>query len=407
MKNKILSVLLSVAIAFALWLYVVNVISPQSDGNFKNVPVTLQNENILAERGLMITSVTPSMELRLQGNRTDLIKLNSSNITVLANISTIEAPGSFQLNYSVSYPGNISNAAVSVIGSNPALIELTVENRVTKTVPVVVDYGDTQVPEGFIADKENIELDYESIEISGPESVVKTIDRAVIDIDLSNQSETLLGQFDYLLCDAAGEPANAELITTNAESVNLTLKVQRVKEIDLVVEVIEGGGATGLTSTITVEPAKILVAGSEKLLENMDKLELGTINLGEMLEDGELTFPIALPEGISNQTGIAEAKVTVQLGNLKTKTLNVTTIRPMRVPAGMSVDVITKALEVTLRGPEALINSITAEDITVDVDFSGVQPGTATVKADITVSDAYEGVGALGLYSVSATVKKG
>ena len=71
MKNKVLGVLLSLVIAFGLWLYVVTVVSPGSDETYYNIPVTLQNENILKERGLMLTSDYPTVSLRLEGNRTD------------------------------------------------------------------------------------------------------------------------------------------------------------------------------------------------------------------------------------------------------------------------------------------------------------------------------------------------
>jgi YbbR domain-containing protein len=231
MKNKVISILVAVALAFVFWLYVVTVVSPESSETYYNIPVALQNETILSERGLMITSDDPSVDLRLRGNRTDLIELNSGNITVIANVASIETPGTHKLNYSVSYPGNISG--ISVAKSDPAMIELKVEPKVKKNVPVVLDYGESKVPDGLIADKENVELDFQNIEISGPQSVVDKITKALIKIDLNKQSQTLVGKFDYLLCDDNNTPIDAKLVTTNAEAVNLTLKVHRVKEIDL------------------------------------------------------------------------------------------------------------------------------------------------------------------------------
>ena len=140
MKNKVLGVLLSLIIAFGLWLYVVTVVSPGSDATYYNIPVTLQNENILKERGLMITSEYPSVNLRLEGNRTDLSKLNSGNITVLANVAGILAPGTHFLDYSESYPGDIAGNSVAVLNKDPELIVLKVEKRITKPVPVVIQY---------------------------------------------------------------------------------------------------------------------------------------------------------------------------------------------------------------------------------------------------------------------------
>ena len=56
MKNKVLMGLLSFVIASGLWIYVVTVVSPESEATFYNVPVVLSNESVLNEKGLMIVS---------------------------------------------------------------------------------------------------------------------------------------------------------------------------------------------------------------------------------------------------------------------------------------------------------------------------------------------------------------
>ena len=44
MKNKILAALLSVAVAFGLWLYVITVVNPESEKTYYEIPVVLQNK---------------------------------------------------------------------------------------------------------------------------------------------------------------------------------------------------------------------------------------------------------------------------------------------------------------------------------------------------------------------------
>jgi hypothetical protein len=153
-----------------------------------------------------------------------------------------------------------------------------------------------------------------------------------------------------------------------------------------------------------VEPGVILVSGSDALLENLTKLELGTVNLQEMPEDEVLIFPVKLPEGISNETGVTEAKVHVTFPELGSKELVVQNIRAINIPQGLEVQLITQQLELLLRGPKAVIESVTEENVTVTVDFSQQQSGTTSVKAQITVD--VEGVGAVGVYNITAVVKE-
>lgn len=405
MKNKVLTMLLSVIVAFGLWLYVITVINPESEDIYYDIPVIYQNENILADRGLMITSETPKVTLRLAGNRADLINLNAANINVIVNLASIEAPGTHPLSYTVSYPSNIASNAVSKQQGSPSMVSLKVENKIKKSVNVAIKYKGA-VPEGYIADKENPTIDVPTVEISGPESVITKIEQAVVQVDLDDQSKTVAGQYAYTLCDEAGEPVDAELVTTNVESINLMVKIQRVKELALSVDVVDGGGATKDTCTIEIDPGKIRVSGSETLLEGLDELVLGTVNLGELLKDETLVFPIVLPEGVTNETGVTEVSVNVQFPNLRTRSFNVTRITPQNVPEGLEVDMITQALEVTIRGPKELVEAMEESDISVHVDFEGAEIGTATMKAYVAVGSEFAEVGAVGSYSVSATLRE-
>ena len=108
MKQKILYGILAVAISFSLWWYVVTVVSPEFDDTFYDIPVVLSGETFLHERGLMVLDEKlPTVTLKLSGNRSVLSKLNSGNITLVADLSKISDTGEQQLTFSVVYPGDV------------------------------------------------------------------------------------------------------------------------------------------------------------------------------------------------------------------------------------------------------------------------------------------------------------
>ena len=403
MKNKLLTGLLSVAIALGMWLYVVTFVSPNSDKNYDNIPVIRQSEALLHERGLMITEAdTDTVSLHLEGSRVDLNKINSSNISVTVDVSKIYEVGTHALTYTVTPPGDVASNAITVLSKSPNTITVKVEERITKAIPIDVKYSGS-LADNFMADTENKEMDVENISITGPKSVVDQITVAVVDVDLEGKSESITGQFAYTLCNESGEPVDAELVTTDVANITLTLRIMRVKEIALNINVIPGGGATLENTEITVSPETIWVSGSDNLLENLDSLDLGSINLGEITQDDTLTFPIKLPEGITDESGVTEATVEVKLPDLAVKMLTVKEFNAVNVPAGMDVDILTKSLEIQLRGPGELIADLTESDVSVTVDFTGTQAGTVKVKAQIICHNP--DVGAVGVYTVSATVR--
>ena len=406
MKNRFVMVLLSAVVAFGLWLYVVTVISPESEETYYNIPVILEGQSMLAERGLMVTeNLNPTIMLTLSGNRTDLNKLNSSNIKVVANLSNISESGDYRLNYSINYPVDI-NGTLEKVNSNPKYVTLRVEREIRKDIDIQVYYTGS-VPEDYIADTENKVMDYTRVTISGPEPVISQITQARVDVDLTDRTESFSESYRFTLCDENGEPVDVSHVETSIAQVNLTMKIQRMKEITLKLNVIEGGGATIATSDIKIEPATIKVSGSEKALEGLTELEIGTINLAEHTGASyQTTFPIVLPNGVTNLTGVQEASVTIRFPDLLKKTFTVTNIETLNLPIGMELELLTKALQVTVRGPKALVEKMTAGDITVKVDLSGAQPGSTTLKPEISIGEEFKGVGAVGgPYSVSITLR--
>lgn len=407
MKSKLSTILISIAVAFGLWMYVITSVSPGSEETYYNIPVVMDGESVLAERNLMITqSSATNVMLKLSGNRTDLYKVNSQNITLKSDLSKVYDEGTHYIGYSIAYPGDVASNAFEVVVQNPKYIAITVERRVTKPVPVEVKWiGST--PEGFMSDRENRVLDYSEITISGPASVADLIEKAVIEVDLTEQRESISQSFRYTLCDAEDNGVDASKITTNVEEVRLDVKIRRVKELELKLDVTYAGGATEDNTTIEINPAKIRLSGGEAVLEELgDSILLGKINLADIAKSQNLTYTISLPEGVTNETGVTEAEVTITFAGLATRELVVDQFEIINVPDGLNAELITERLTVALRGPANVISRLSPEDVLVVVDFTGAEADTATFKAVIVFPEGFETVGALGAYTVSATVNE-
>lgn len=399
MKSKILSILLSVAVALGIWFYVVTVVSPNSDKSFRDIKVESVGEKILNDNGLMITNMEDlsTVTLHLEGNRTDLNKLSSDNINISMDVSKISEPGTHALSYNITYPGDVASNSITVLNKDPGSIKVVVEERISKTIPVDKNYSG-QTVDGYVAETETAVLDVENIVVTGPKTVIDLIETARIDVNLEGRNKSFRESFTYTLCDKEGRPVDAKHVVTDVAEVNLELRVVQVKEITLDVEVLAGGGVTREDCTITLSTQTLKVSGSDTVLAGFDTLVLGTIDLSKILDQtSTVTFAVKLPEGVENKTGTTEVEVTVTLPALETKVLKVKNIK---VENG-TAEVDEKEIEVTLRGPAANIRNITAADITVIVDCAGKTSGQ--IEAKIVCKD--EKVGAVGTYTVTVTIK--
>lgn len=404
MKSKILSILLSAVLAFGLWLYVVNYISPDSEATLTEVPVVFEGETLLNERGMMLTSGNKAtVTLKVSGNRADLNKINRSNVSAKIDLTKVYDPGEHELAYTPIFPSDVRSGSITVEYRSP--VKISVEQRVDKPVPVRIAWSGA-VPDDYIANTNAVVLDYTDISVSGPSSVVSRIDHARIDVELSGRSESISENYLYTLCDAEGNPVDVAQITTNTAEVHLDVNIQRLKEIPLVLNVNYGGGATADNTTITIDPATIKVSGSDARLENLTEIVLGTIDLATIERSDRRSFPITLPEGVANISGTTDALVDISFSGLTVKKFKVSQFKAVNIPEGMEYVVLNDSLEVTLRGPTALINSITADDILITVDLADKEAGTTTVKAIVTIwGDENQPVGEIGSLSVSVTIR--
>ena len=248
MKRKLITVLLSVLAAFSLWLYVITVVSPDSEATF-DVYVKVDNENVLKEKGMMLNpEQTPVVHLKLSGNRTDLIKLTNENIMVKVdakNIQEYDPNQQVQLNYTITYPGNVPNNAITVVSRNPDYIELDVweySEKVISVEPLFV--GERE--EGYMIS--SAVFSGPQLHISGPKAKIEQITSAKVEIDLTGVKEPISKEMPFKYYDANGQIVDEEFVVSeeleDKEQVIVEVMVQRGKEIPVTVVLIAGGGAT-------------------------------------------------------------------------------------------------------------------------------------------------------------------
>lgn len=398
MKSKLLTALLAIIIAFGLWTYVVTNVSVEDTTTIHNVPVVFQNEGALTGRSLMLTEGTgQTVTLTITGTRSEILKLSNNNVSVIVDLSRIYDAGRQSVQYTINYPADVVTTDFDYT-ADKSRISLTVEEQVSKAVDVFHNYNG-QVAEGYMVDFDTVELDTRKVTVTGPASVVERIAQARFTIDLGGLAAPLDQDYEYTLCDAAGEPVevtNVEFVHTDVEKIHVNLSIQRYKEIALELTVISGGGATEETSSIILDTETITVSGTDEVLESLESLSIGEVDLAEIKDPTTLTFPITMPAGVTNRTGVEEVNVTISFPALVTKTFTIDNIRAVNIPAGTEGTVVTKQVSVTVRGPRSIIQRMQASDITVTADFSDMAIGaTVTKQPTVTVSANFPGVGIL------------
>ncbi len=406
-NSKLFYAILAAICAVVCWVYVDIVEAPSVAKTIYNISVEFVGEDMLAEQGLMITEgKDTTVNLTLSGARSVLSQLDRSNITITVQAaSQISGEGEYSLNYSVSYPGN-TGSKVTVTSSSVSTIDVTVVQMTSKTVDIEGVFEGSVVEDALI-DESAFQFETTTVTVSGERSLVEQVDHAVVTLAEENLDDTWSGELDIELVDADGNVLDMTDLSCSITSVYTTFPVMFMKEVPLTVEFTDGGGATADDVDYSISPSDtIVISGTQEVLDGIDSILLGTIDLSKIVTTDVLSFNISVPDGVTIESGITSASVTVTVVGLTTRTVETTNIQFVNVPDGITVEAVTQSLVVRIRGAADVMELVLDSDVTVTVDLSDydeTDTGTRKLTATVSVS-GFADVGAIGDYQIVASI---
>lgn len=403
-NRKVVQIVLAVLITLALWCYMEFYDSPNSELVIKDIPVEFTNEDtILAENGLMLLSgYDTTVDLTLEGKRWVLMKLDPSQVRIVADTSGITAAGVQTLNYSWILPNGISPSDVSVKSRSIYNITVTVGTLYSKPVPVEVEVKG-QVADGYFTG--DITIDPQTLTLRAEREDMLNVHHAKVTVNLAGATSTLIETLEYTLYDANDVPVYNDNIRASTKLIQVTVPVRTTKTVPLEMEMV----GTELMKSVDVKitPASVTLVGEGSTLDTISKITLDRIYVEDLVPglNGPYTYTIKLPAGVTTTDGTSEAVVTVAIDGTTEGTVTLDTINCEGVADGLRAEV-REPLEVMLWGDEDEIQKVTAADIHARVDVSSItEEGDYVLPVTVTASSE-SGVTVRGSYEVTVHVTR-
>lgn len=408
-NKKLIYLIFSFIAAVCLWLYVTGYVNPEKDTTIYNIPVTFTGEDAMFEDYSLVIAddETPTVTIHVGGRWSILSKLNSKNMSAVVDLSTVKSDGEVALWYDLVFPEDIKESDFNFVDRDSAYVHIDVLKLEEKSIEIRGVLGeDSVVNEGYLA--KPFVFEPETVDIMGTKEKLATVSHALVTFKRTNINKTITDEVTYDLISYEGEVVDweDEDITLLEEIVTVTLPVVKTKEIPLVVEVIEGGGATQKNMTRSIEPSTVTISGDAEILDGISQISLGTINLAEVINSETYEFPIVIPNETENLDGVEKATVTVKLSGLETKSLDVSQIELKNKTEGLSSESVTTSVTVVIRAPEDEIEFITANNVRLVadlVDYNSIGRYEVPVKVHI---DGYEDAGCIGEYKIVVNISE-
>lgn len=373
------NLLLSFVLALMVWV----VAELQNDPNISQLyPFPVPLEVVGKDPNLLLTSPLPSevrVQLRAPRSVWDRI-LAEQGVEAQLDLSGLR-PGT----YIVPVRIIVRAAPVRVEDFQPQAVEITLEEVLTRRVPVTIEVqGEPAVGYEFGP----LQVFPSQVNVQGPRSTVeqvRSVRARLIVQDLRSTLERWLTVRPY---DAQGQVV--EGVTLQPEQVRVVLPVRQLggyRDVSVRV-VIQGQPATGyLVANIAVFPPVVTLFSPDptKVLEIPGFVETEPVDIAGATEDLELRVPLNVPEGVQV---VGEDRVLVQIIIQPVKS-SLTVQLPVEVvglPPGWQAEVAPDIVDVILFGPLVELKKVKPQEtVRAFVSVDGLEPGTYTLEVQVEV----------------------
>lgn len=250
MENNKFVFLLSLIIAFLVWVAVAMYASPEETFTIYNVPIVIDTQNsIVSQKGYKnFWQSEDKVDITVTGPRYLVTALTPEDITVTANVNTVDSAGISQLTLKVALREPNQDIKISAQSKTSVEVYFDAEQERTFDIHLDSDKIAEKIAEGYLLD--TAELTVSTITLKGPETELNKIVNVVANPELPEELLFKTQTFNVSLSLEGGGAADTVSVNryfdANQEDYFVKVNIDRLAE--LAPEVAFTGEKTGETN---------------------------------------------------------------------------------------------------------------------------------------------------------------
>ena len=304
MDNNKFVLVLSLFIAFLVWVAVAMYASPEESYTIYNVPITVNTENsLVAQKGYKnFWQSDEKIDVTVTGPRYLITSITPDDILVSANLNTVDTAGVSELDLKVNLRERSPDITISA--QSKTTVEIYFDTELEKEFDIQMDQElvAAKIAEGYVLN--STELTVSKVTLRGPETEMNKIVRVIATPELP---EDLLFVTSTIPVTLSFEGANAtDTVSANkyvefVDDAEYFIKADIDRIAELKPEVVFTGEKTGET-TVRINSEVIVATIATETGYDSETLPILTLDYSE-LEPGYNKFTvksseIELPEGV-------------------------------------------------------------------------------------------------------------
>ncbi len=292
--------IISVIAAILLWLYVQMVQNPEIDYTFNNMPVNLVNATYLQKEGFVLPDTLEEyVDVTVKCQRWELNEIGRDDFYVYVDLTEVYQAGEVTLPVKV----RLNNENIVLTNKEPSSVTMFVDTIVKVEIPLEIRLNGT-VPTGYYTDETMLTSTTQTIVVSGPNTLIRTIEKAVAEINISGKNESFTQSCKIILLDNEEKTILNDHITMVPESAEVSIEVLDKKVVPIEIQ--------GIPENIKYEilPGGLEIAGKAEAMEELEEIVIQDFQFRSTEVGYEQTYTIKAPEGIKL---LSEEVITVKI----------------------------------------------------------------------------------------------
>lgn len=380
MKKKLTSNLglkiLSLIFSVVLWLIVVNINDPVGTKPFYSIPVEIANKESITGQGKIyeILDGTETVDVVVRAKRSILDSLSKDNIKAVADMDQLTFMDTVAIKpYSNKYSDKIES-----ITTKTENLKVSIENMQRNQLEIICK-PTGELPAGYILGEAT--TDQTLVRLTGPESVISKVDKAVASVDVSGITTDISTTVELKLYDAEDNLMTSPNIVKNIDSVKVNVKILATAQVPLQVSAV-GAPAPGYIQSgeITGVPSTVVISGGRAAVAAVSMIELPGVSIEGQSSTVITTVKVKdyLPDNVNYAGNAADSKITITIPIEKagTRTLEVPVknITLTDTPENFRGELgeLPETIQVSVSGLTADINTLDARTITGTVSWNQI-----------------------------------
>lgn len=394
--NNISWKLLSLCLAFIMWIVIVNVDDPVVTKSISDVPVLIQNEDAIGAKDKVYEILEgDKVKVLVKGKRSVVDSLKASDILATADLSALSDWNAAPIIVSLAPGKKDKDVEVSLSGS-VQMLKIVLEDKGTKQFQVSVKTKG-ELKEGYYL--YNTEVKPNLVEVSGGVSAVNRIADARVELDISNQDQNFSRKLKLKLYDNNGDEVDLSKYQLSTDEVKVRATIWETKMVPVVV-MAEGNPSYGYELlSLDYEPQTLLLAGTPEALAQVSSIPL-TVDITNAVADKEYQIILediwakTMPENVKIADGTTNisVKATIAKQTMKDYVITRDDIELRNVEDGYECvfDESAPIPRVSLMGSGEALAQFKVEDYIFYIDAKGYTSGKHTLT--LHVEDLPQGI---------------